>query len=179
MKLGIKCDDTTYKKIMSKYKDKGITFYDYPDLYLVERNQANDEMPYIVFDKDQLDKLYVLIDELSSKVQTDKIIAYEEERFHVILIKDVIYFEAKDTYVYVRTNERTLRVKEKLYEIENMLSNDCFIRINRSTIININEVATIAPWFNRRLLLTFNHSKDTLEVSKNYVNDFKRFLGMR
>jgi len=59
-----------------------------------------------------------------------------------------------------------------------MISRNNFIRVNKSYIVNILMVKEIIPWFGGRLLLKFSGSEEKIEVSRNYVKDFKQFLGM-
>lgn len=179
MKLGLVCQDSTREEIITKCKYMGITFYDHPDIYLVEQGYENNYLPCFVFRSNELDKLIQIIELLTPNAQTNRIIGVEDETYHVIDIIDILYFEARSSYVFCKTQKGEYKIKEKLYEVEARLPDDQFIRTSRSFIVNINKVSTIAPWFNRRLLITFDDTESTVEVSKNYVTTFKIFLGMR
>lgn len=179
MKLGLICQEATRIKIEDKIKTLGITFYDNPDLYLVEKGEMSMDIPHLVFDGAHIESLMRLIEQLGHRVQTDKVIGYEDDTIYVISVHDILYFEAKESLVYMQTRDKWLKMKDKLYELEAKLPPQEFVRISRSYIVNINHVASIAPWFNRRLIVTFEGCRSTVEVSKNYVGDFKRFLGMR
>nr|WP_242520323.1 LytTR family DNA-binding domain-containing protein [Halobacillus kuroshimensis] len=103
----------------------------------------------------------------------------KQEEFHVLPHADILYFEAQDAVVFCHTKNDVYRMKEKLFRLEERLPGEQFIKVSRSFIVHINTVEKIIPWFNRRLLLTFEGSKKEVEVSKNYVKSFKAFLGMR
>lgn len=178
MKLGLICDENLRIEITDMTSSKGITFYDNPDLYIVQSGMEADTLPCIVFKNSDIDQVIQLIETLGQSAQTNKFIGYDDETMYITNINDILYFEAKDANVYCITASHSLKVKEKLYEVEQKIMNDGFIRISRSVIINIDKVSTIAPWFNRRLLITFDDTQATVEVSKKYVADFKRFLGM-
>jgi len=90
----------------------------------------------------------------------------------------ICFFEARGNITFCVTPEGEYRVKEKLYELETILPEDRFIRVSRSYIANIQNVSQIVPWFGRRLVLRFNHTKAEVEVSKNYTSSFKDFLGI-
>ena len=90
----------------------------------------------------------------------------------------ICFFEARGNLTFCVTPEGEYRVKEKLYELETLLPGDRFIRVSRSYIANIQNVSQIVPWFGRRLVLRFNHTKAEVEVSKNYASSFKDFLGI-
>ncbi|WP_430882498.1 LytTR family DNA-binding domain-containing protein [Fusibacter sp. JL216-2] len=178
MKLGLICDDNFKSEISEIASSKGITFYDNPDLFIVQSGREGPYLPCIVFDTKDGKQVLSIIETLSHTAQTNKIIGYDDETMHITDLKDILYFEAKEACVYFVTEKEALKIKEKLYEIEHKIMHAGFIRISRSVIINIDKVSTIAPWFNRRLLITFEGVDLTVEVSKKYVSDFKRFLGM-
>ncbi len=90
----------------------------------------------------------------------------------------ICFFEARGNVTFCVTPDGEYRVKEKLYELETLLPEDRFIRVSRSYIANIQNVSQIVPWFGRRLVLRFNHTKAEVEVSKNYASSFKDFLGI-
>lgn len=69
-------------------------------------------------------------------------------------------------------------MKQKLFEMEKIISRKNFIRVDKSYIVNILAIKEIIPWFGGRLLLRFNGSEERIEVSRNCVQDFKQFLGM-
>ncbi len=179
MKLGLVCQHSTREKIINKCKHMGITFYNNADIYLVEQGYENNHIPCFVFRSNELDKLIQIMKLIIPKAQTNRIIGLEGETYHIIDIFDILYFEARSSFVFCKTKKGEYKIKEKLYEVEGKLPDDQFIRISRSFIVNIDKVSTIAPWFNRRLLLTFDDTESTVEVSKNYVTAFKTFLGMR
>jgi len=178
MKLGLICDDLIKKEILQTTANSGITFYDNPDLFIVQSGHEKPYLPCIVFESKEIKTLLQIIEKLSHTAQSDKVIGYDDEIMYISNTKDILYFEAKDSSVYYRTSSQELKIREKLFEVEMRLSGDKFIRISRSIIINIDKVSSIAPWFNRRLIIAFDEIDTTVEVSKKYVSDFKRFLGM-
>ena len=69
------------------------------------------------------------------------------------------------------------RIKDKLYQLEEELAAEGFIRINKSEIVNILHIREIVPWFNGRLLLKLDNKRE-VEVSRSYAGNFKDFLGL-
>lgn len=179
MKFGLICKDEYRKLIESKLEEIGVTVYDNADLYLVGDNFDPPFLPCILFDTSDLDKLISIVAKQLPSVQTNKFIGYKDDTYHMLDIEKILYFEAASSNVKCITKQSNYQLKDKLYVVESRLPKENFIRISRSFIINIDQVATIAPWFNRRLLITFIDSNISVEVSKNYVNDFKKFIGMR
>lgn len=81
----------------------------------------------------EIEKLIAYIGEFSKKI-----VAYKNYEIVLLNMNDVIVFYSDKKNNYCRTSEGTYRIKNRLYEIENM-SND-FIRISKSSIVNIYQV---------------------------------------
>jgi DNA-binding LytR/AlgR family response regulator len=57
-----------------------------------------------------------------------------------LLYDDVSYFEGYGEYVKVITTNKTYMVRDSLTEFEHKLSEDSFIRIHKSYIVNLQKV---------------------------------------
>jgi two-component system LytT family response regulator len=107
-----------------------------------------------------------------------------DDSYLIITYPQVYYFEARSNNVFCIAVDPShdsiseYRIKEKLYELEARLPQNHFIRVGKSLIVNIDNVSEIIPWFGRRLILRFVDGKKEVEVSRNYVKIFKKFLGM-
>lgn len=69
-------------------------------------------------------------------------------------------------------------MKHRLFEMEKLIACENFVRVNKSNIVNVLKIREIIPWFGGRILLRFTESDERIEVSRNYVKDFKQFLNM-
>ncbi|NLM96661.1 MAG: LytTR family transcriptional regulator [Halanaerobiaceae bacterium] len=174
-----------YQVLLEEFlRSRNFNISDNASIHLIESGYPIPEKGIsIVFHPDQLDKLVTFLDEsiFSNKQSFDfrngRIVGQYQDSYEIIELKDIILFEASENYVYSLTNDKKYKIKEKLYQLEEMLANSGFIRINKSSIVNILYIKEIVPWFNGRLLLKLNNKLE-LEVSRNYANDFKKFLGM-
>ncbi len=99
----------------------------------------------------------------------------DSERLYVAKI---LYFEAVDRYVFAYAKAGVYRVRKTLYDIEDSLKNRSFVRISRSTVVNISAVQTISPEDSRRVRLCLKNG-EYLIVARSYVNDFKAAIGMK
>jgi len=93
-------------------------------------------------------------------------------------INGVMYFEAVDGCVFAYLEQAVMRVKSTLYELEDSYSNNHFVRISKSAIVNLRAIKVFKPGEGRRLLLELNN-KEVLVVSKNYVGTLKMAIGMK
>jgi DNA-binding LytR/AlgR family response regulator len=64
--------------------------------------------------------------------------------------------------------------------LEETLDPARFVRIHRSTIVNIEFVKELYSWFSERMMVRINDGKDTeLTVSRERVRALKERLGLR
>ncbi len=66
----------------------------------------------------------------------------------------------------------------KLYELEEQLAALDFIRANKSCVINFNQIISIKPDIDGKLLLTMSNSEN-LFVSRQYAPNIKKKLGVK
>lgn len=169
--------------LLSKYN---IDVSDQSQIWLIEDGTINlVEKPLpidvlsIHFSLDTLGQLEQVLSGLGHLHIQDKVIAQSDDRMIIIKLSDVLYFEAHSGHVFCHTKDDEFMMKERLYEIEKNLIGAHFIRINKSMIANADNISEIIPWFNRRLLLKFENATKQCEVSKNHLQSFKQFLGIR
>lgn len=107
-----------------------------------------------------------------------QIVADKDNKIYILELKDVICFFSKDKYNYVRTENGIYRIKMKLYELEDVLDKNDFIKISNSCIVNINQVEC----FDISILGTIvvKLKDDTKEnVSKRNIKKVKQMLKER
>ena len=80
--------------------------------------------------------------------------------------------------MYAYTEQKAYEMKQKLFEMEKLLAYRNFIRVNKSNIVNIMKIKELIPWFGGKILLRLYNTEERIEVSRNYIKDFKQFLDM-
>jgi len=189
LSVALICSNDKREILLELFSARNIVVDDSSQLVVVENNcEIPRDKVSIVFEWNQIKLLFEVLEKLSltsNKVSDETadfkgsiIGKVENENYEIIPFEEVCYFEARGNYVFCITGSSEYRVKEKLYELDKKLPVEYFIRISRSYIVNINNVKQIIPWFGRRLALKFNNCKKEVEVSKNYVKNFKKFLGL-
>ena len=96
----------------------------------------------------------------------------------MIYISQILYIEAVDKDVFAYRAEGVYRIRKTLYELEDDLKEKLFVRISKSTIVNIKAVKSIAPEDFRRVKLLLRNG-EYLIVSRSYANGFKQAIGMK
>ena len=86
----------------------------------------------------------------------------------------MIRVEDKQVKVYTENNE--YQVKKALYQVEESL-NQNFVRISKTTIVNIKKIDRVAPSLKGMMFIMLkNGLKDN--ISRKYLPDFKRTLDL-
>ena len=72
---------------------------------------------------------------------------YENRRIRVLDIHEVDWISVADEQVVVHVGERTHPIRRTLAELETRLDPAHFFRAHRSTIVNLDRVKEVIPWF--------------------------------
>jgi two-component system LytT family response regulator len=87
--------------------------------------------------------------------------------------KEILWFEASGNQVKVRTHGETLAVRETIKSLESRLDGDCFVRIHRSTIVNVDHVREIRPWYTGEYVIVMS-DRHELTLSRGYRANLPR-----
>lgn len=82
-------------------------------------------------------------------------------------VSEVLFFETEDNKIFAQTANDSYVVKEKLYELEQKLP-AAFLRISKSTILNINKIHSITRNLTAASLVEFIGTHKKVYVSRRY-----------
>lgn len=105
----------------------------------------------------------------------NKLTAKKEKELCLINASDILYFESVDNRTFLYTVDDVLEINQRLYELENTLSDRDFIRISKSQIVNINKIHSLKPELNRTILATMCNNEQ-LSISRKYVQAVRNIL---
>lgn len=117
-----------------------------------------------------------IIDKLSKEIP--RIISgSRNEKIEVIDERDIvrIYANAGSVYAVTEKGEYTLRLR--LYEVEERLNTNQFVRISNSEIINLKKVKNFDLSFTGTICVELMNGTTTY-VSRRYVSKIKKILGL-
>lgn len=180
MKFTLVVSESLRDIVKTLVESKGIKLEEESLYKIVQRGLEKGEGLEVVFDMDNINLLLDLLEKLVEKrgENTKNIVGKRNESYEILNFTDIIYIEAEGNNVYCKTEKAIYRLKDKLYELEEKLKNERFIRINKSTIVNIMNVSEIIPYFGGKLLLKFGNTTVEKEVSRAFVKYFKEYLGI-
>ena len=111
------------------------------------------------------------------KMRQDKITGYVEDKIVKLEPKEIFYFESVDNKVFAYTDKGVYEVRRKLYEIEEDFTNMDFLRISKSSIVNVAKIAYLRPVFNGRFEAKLKNDEKII-ISRQYIVDLKKKLGI-
>ncbi len=101
------------------------------------------------------------------------------ERIEFVDVARISHFFANEKLTYAATAQKDFAIDYTIAELEESLDPAKFVRIHRSTIVNLDFVKELHSWFSDRLLLRVNDDKQTkLTVSRDRVKGLKEKLGL-
>ena len=122
-------------------------------------------------------EVMALIKELKDGDSVEKLHVYLDGKLHFVEPSEVFYFEYVDRKVFVYCKTAVYEIKNKLYEIEEMLSKKDFIRVSKSSILNLNKIASLVPTLGGRFEVSLKNGEKMI-ISRQYVNSLKDVLGL-
>ena len=92
-----------------------------------------------------------------------------------IPISDMLYIESVDNRTFIYTQEKTYESKQRIYELEEVLKHRHFIRISKSSIVNLLKIQSIRPALNGRFSAILCNGEQII-ISRKYVPELKKTL---
>ena len=96
---------------------------------------------------------------------------------HLIDLKQILYAEVVDRCTFIYTENGVFESALRLYELELMLSEHNFFRVNKSTLLNLNKIESLKSDIDRRIRVTLKNGYQLI-ISRAYAEDFKARLGV-
>ena len=98
-----------------------------------------------------------------------------DERQYEIAVSDVFYIESVDNKTFIYTKNKVYETRQKLYELEEILKEKRFLRVSKSTLLNLMKVSAIKPALNSRFTAEL-FSGEQVIITRKYVPELKKAL---
>ena len=132
-------------------------------------------------------KVVIYCDEYTSDIQnvyekilsstTKKILAIKDDKTYLLDFDEIVRAYSLDKKVFVSTMKDTYEIRERIYELEEKLSLEKFIRISRSEIINLDYIEKLDLSFIGTISVELKNSEYSY-VSRRKIKTFKTLLGL-
>ncbi|HAX02595.1 MAG: hypothetical protein A2Y45_01855 [Tenericutes bacterium GWC2_34_14] len=139
-------------------------------------NEVPEHKIGLMLNDENVESLKALVESLMLKAY--QLLFPTPDGYIQVQAKQIMYLEAFGDDIYMHLDQGASElIRQPLYQLEEMLKPYHFIRIGKSFIVNITKIRYIRTSFNAKLdleLISGTH----LEVSRSFVKDFKRALGI-
>lgn len=154
------------KERLASFEDLNIT--------LVENGMKYEGVSY-QFDIENIEKL---VDYLTTLKQKQTLFGTKNESIYPITLNKIIYIEGLSRECFLYTENEVYESEYRLYELEEILKETSFVRINKSTLINLLHIDYLLPEPNMKYGV-YMKNKIKLTLSRKYLKDFKNKLKKR
>lgn len=114
---------------------------------------------------DQIEQLQKAVREINASSQ--RYVFQKGESQYYLSLDEILFFEADDHHIYAHTKNDVYETKYKLYELEKLLPS-YFLRVSKSTVLNMREVLSIKKNLTSASLIEFRNSDKRTYVSRSY-----------
>ena len=143
------------------------------NIQIVEHKESNIQ---IIIKCRQVDKEVMRL-KTHIELFDSKLPAKKDNELYFINASEILYFDSVDNRTFLYTADDVMEINQRLYELENILSDKDFVRISKSQIVNINKIQSLKPELNRTILATMCNN-EKLSISRKYVKSIRNILSI-
>lgn len=133
--------------------------------------------PRIIIVTDSMtEEIKSIVDKLSESIP-QVISGIKDKKLEVLEQSDIIRIYANSGKIFAITDNGEYTLRLRLYEIENKLNSNQFVRISNSEIINLKKVNNFDLSFTGTICVKLSNGETTY-VSRRYVSKIKKILGI-
>lgn len=107
-----------------------------------------------------------------------KLLVKKDDEIILLETNQILYFETVERNTFVYTTEDIYMIDLRLYEVEQQLMDQGFIRISKMCILNLKKIQSLKADINRKIRVTLINGEQVI-VSRNYADELRRRLGVK
>jgi two-component system, LytTR family, response regulator len=97
-------------------------------------------------------------------------------RIFFLRTQDIDYIESEGNYIRVHAGKESHLIREAMSVLETQLDPKKFLRIHRCTIVNVDRIQELQPWFHGEYRVILRNGVQ-LTLSRSYREKLREFLG--
>jgi two-component system LytT family response regulator len=122
-------------------------------------------------------RILALLEELKAgNKYLERLVIKAAGRIYFLEINEIDWIEAEGNYVSVHSAKKTHLLRETISSLEAQLDPKQFVRIHRSSIIRIDRIQELQPWFHGEYRIIL-HDGTQLTLSRNHRDNLQEALG--
>ncbi|MBS5111183.1 MAG: LytTR family transcriptional regulator [Coprobacillus cateniformis] len=143
---------------------------------IIEESDDYQENEIMIKCQNQNDEEIQRIIQNIQSLQTSLICKKEKAYLHIYL-ENILYIESIDEKTFLYTLNDVYEASQKLYELEQSLKSQGFLRISKSCILNLDYLQHVRALFNGKYEATLTNN-EKLTINRSYVPAFKKAFGL-
>lgn len=104
-----------------------------------------------------------------------RIVVKNPGKIYFVPVEEILWIEAAGNYLDVHTGEKTHCIRETMRNMESQLDPQSFLRIHRSTIVNVNQIKEMKPYLQNDFVVILSNG-DQLVMSRTYRMNMEKLL---
>jgi two-component system, LytTR family, response regulator len=117
-----------------------------------------------------------LLEELKKPKHLERLVIKSGGRISFVKASEIDWIEAEGNYVRLHSGKESYLLRETLSQMEERLDSQHFVRIHRSTIVNLNSVKELRSYFHGEYQVLL-HDRTELLLSRKYREKLRDCMG--
>jgi two-component system, LytTR family, response regulator len=113
-----------------------------------------------------------------SDAPLDRLVIRSGTRISTLPVDEIDWIDAQDYYAEIHAGGRSYLVRQSLHKLAASLDPERFVRIHRSTIVNVSRVRELEPLFHGEHVVYLRDGTQ-LKLSRSFKDQVGRLLGLR
>lgn len=112
----------------------------------------------------------------SESKHVERLVIKNGGRVYFLEVDEIHWIEAEGNYVRLHTTGKSHLLREGIGTLEEQLDPKKFLRVHRSSIVRIDSIKELQPWFHGEYHIIL-HNGTKLTLSRNYRDQLQQVLG--
>jgi two-component system LytT family response regulator len=121
-------------------------------------------------------RLQAMLEQLQrEKTFLERLLIQEDSRAIFVAVKEITWVEADRNYLLLHCGKKTHTLRSTLETLQKSLDPKLFVRINRGTLVRLEAVRELLPWFHGEYKVLL-HDNTELRWSRRYISQRPELL---
>ncbi|CAN5855431.1 LytTR family DNA-binding domain-containing protein [soil metagenome] len=121
-------------------------------------------------------RILALLEEMKVGKYLERLVIKASGRIYFLETTEIDWIEAEGNYVSVHSGKKSHLLRETISSLEAQLDPKKFLRIHRSSIVRIDRIQELQPWFHGEYRIILQNGTQ-LTLSRNYRDKLHEALG--
>ncbi len=120
-------------------------------------------------------EIQAVLEEVKPKT-VERLLVKTQGRVLLVKVGDIDWVEAADNYVTLHVGKEAHMMRETMTSLESRLPGDKFMRISRSSIVNVERIQELQPMFHGEYIVVLKNGAK-LTLSRSYRDKLDQLMG--